>query len=216
MMNARGGYGRPCFLARIYHDLLQAAQQLERLEFERFLNRLLAIRAQRKASATSHPEAELLLEINQGIPANLQNRYNALAQKRQVETLTDEDYRELLELTVNCWAIWAFSRCPMSERISSDFRQRVAERAEHCCEYCRSQAKFVVQSFAVEHIVPLSQGGLTMLDNLALACQGCNNHKYNKQVSIDPANNLPAPLFHPRQQQWHEHFCWNAGCCFPG
>ncbi len=66
-----------------------------------------------------------------------------------------------------------------------------------------------MQSFAVEHIVPLSQGGLTMLDNLALACQGCNNHKYNKQVSIDPVNNLPAPLFHPRQQWWHEHFCWN-------
>ncbi len=80
-------------------DLLQAAQQLERLEFERFLNRLLAIRAQRKAPGTSYPEAELLLEINRGIPANLQNRYNALEQKRQAEMLTDEDYRELLELT---------------------------------------------------------------------------------------------------------------------
>lgn len=97
----------------------------------------------------------------------------------------------------------------MSERIAPDLRQQVAERAEHCCEYCRSQVKFAVQSFAVEHIAPLSLGGRTMLDNLALACQGCNNHKYNKQIGIDPINNLPAPLFHPRQQQWREHFCWN-------
>jgi 5-methylcytosine-specific restriction endonuclease McrA len=31
-----------------------------------------------------------------------------------------------------------------------------------------------MQSFSVEHIVPISQGGNDMLDNLALACQGCN------------------------------------------
>ena len=27
--------------------------------------------------------------------------------------------------------------------------------------------------------IPRSQGATTSLDNIALACQGCNNHKYN-------------------------------------
>lgn len=80
-------------------DLLRAAQQLERLEFEQFLNHLLAIRAQRKALAMPRQEAELLLEINQRIPVDLQNRYDTLEQKRLAEMLTSEEYRELLELT---------------------------------------------------------------------------------------------------------------------
>jgi HNH endonuclease len=29
----------------------------------------------------------------------------------------------------------------------------------------------------LEHVIPVSQGGLTTADNLALACHGCNNYK---------------------------------------
>jgi 5-methylcytosine-specific restriction endonuclease McrA len=65
-------------------------------------------------------------------------------------------------------------------RVTAQQKKAVAERAKGCCEYCRSQASFAIQPFAVEHIIPKSQGGETKLDNLALACQGCNNHKYNK------------------------------------
>lgn len=98
----------------------------------------------------------------------------------------------------------------MSEqRITAQQRQAVVERAQGCCEYCRSQARFAMQPFSVEHIVPRSRGGETTLDNLALACQGCNNHKYTKVGGNDPVAGELVPLYHPRQQRWRDHFAWN-------
>jgi hypothetical protein len=35
------------------------------------------------------------------------------------------------------------------------------------------------------------------------------NHKYNKIEAIDPITGEIAPLYHPRQQKWYEHFSWN-------
>lgn len=97
----------------------------------------------------------------------------------------------------------------MPENIYSELRQEVAKRAGGCCEYCRSQAKYAMQSFSIEHIVPLSKGGLTTASNLALACQGCNNHKYTKTSGHDPISEAIVPLFHPRNQHWNDHFSWN-------
>ncbi|TAE60719.1 MAG: HNH endonuclease [Nostocales cyanobacterium] len=98
----------------------------------------------------------------------------------------------------------------MSEkRVTSQQKKAVAERAKGCCEYCRSQARFAIQPFSIEHILPKSQGGKTSLDNLALSCQGCNNHKYNKTEGIDPVGGNIVYLYHPRQQKWNEHFSWN-------
>jgi hypothetical protein len=95
-------------------------------------------------------------------------------------------------------------------RPSDQQRRIIAERAGGYCEYCHSQARFAIQPFSVEHIVPRSQGGRTVLDNLALACQGCNNHKYTKTHGRDPIGGALAPLFHPRQMQWSDHFAWSS------
>lgn len=92
---------------------------------------------------------------------------------------------------------------------SSEQRQTVIDRAHGCCEYCWSQANYATQSFSVEHIVPRSKGGATTLDNLALSCQGCNNHKYTKTESADPANQVIVPLYNPRKDQWQSHFVWS-------
>ncbi|MFQ5769041.1 MAG: HNH endonuclease [bacterium] len=83
------------------------------------------------------------------------------------------------------------------------------KRTRGCCEYCRSQARFATQSYSVEHITPISQGGKTILDNLALACQGCNNYKYTKTNGRDPVSGEIIPLFNPRRQRWGVHFVWN-------
>jgi HNH endonuclease len=61
----------------------------------------------------------------------------------------------------------------------------------------------------IEHIFPLSQGGTTVAENLALACQGCNNYKYNKTEALDPISSQLVPLFHPRQMAWNDHFAWS-------
>jgi hypothetical protein len=91
----------------------------------------------------------------------------------------------------------------------STLKNKVVERAQGSCEYCRNQARFATQSFSIEHIIPQSKGGQNALDNLALACQGCNNHKYNKTEVIDPITGEIAPLYNPRQQKWPDHFTWN-------
>ena len=91
----------------------------------------------------------------------------------------------------------------------AQLKQAIIERALGCCEYCRSQARFSTQAFSVEHIVPVSCGGETILDNLALACQGCNNHKYNKTKGRNPVNGEMVSLYNPRQQRWQDHFTWN-------
>ena len=95
------------------------------------------------------------------------------------------------------------------QRVTDEQRQVVLGRARGCCEYCKSQARFAMQSFSTEHIIPRHAGGETALDNLALACQGCNNHKYTKTEARDPVSQSPVPLFHPRQQRWHDHFAWS-------
>ncbi len=94
-------------------------------------------------------------------------------------------------------------------RISADLRQQVSVRAGGCCEYCRSQARYATQSFSVEHILPRVQGGATTLDNLALACQGCNNHKYDNVTAPDPVSGQVVPLYHPRRDRWDMHFAWS-------
>ena len=93
--------------------------------------------------------------------------------------------------------------------VTAHLRRRVVAQAQGCCEYCRSQVRFATQSFSVEHIVARSQGGPTKLDNLALACQGCNNHKYTRTQGGDPVSGANVLLYHPRRQRWNDHFAWN-------
>ena len=88
-------------------------------------------------------------------------------------------------------------------------KQAIVQRAQGCCEYCVSQANFSPDPFSIEHIVPISKGGTNQLDNLALSCQGGNNRKYTHAEAIDPVTGNAALLYHPRQQNWTEHFAWN-------
>jgi hypothetical protein len=77
--------------------------------------------------------------------------------------------------------------------VTAEQKQAVLERARGCCEYGKSQARFATQSFSTEH-TPRHSGGETALDNLALACQGCNNHKYTKTEARDPISGNVVPL----------------------
>src|SRR6476469_893914 len=95
------------------------------------------------------------------------------------------------------------------DRVGPALRRQVANRARGCCEYCRSQERFAMQSFSAEHIQPRSRKGATTLANLAWACQGCNNHKHNRSSALDPVTGVIVRLFHPRRQRWADHFVWN-------
>ncbi|CAN2042005.1 hypothetical protein GMMP15_660048 [Candidatus Magnetomoraceae bacterium gMMP-15] len=54
--------------------------------------------AKRKAPSLSKKESELLFKINRGLPSKIQRRFNELTAKRQAETLTPSEHKELLKL----------------------------------------------------------------------------------------------------------------------
>jgi hypothetical protein len=80
-------------------ELLSAANQLSEPDLEILVNQVLLLRARRRAPVLPAQEAELLVQINQGIPPDLHQCYQALAEKRDAETLTETEYQELLGLS---------------------------------------------------------------------------------------------------------------------
>ena len=80
-------------------DLMHAVKQLNPSELEGFVSQIIAFQAHQKAPGLSKDEAELLLKINQGVPPDIQDRYDELITKRKSETLTPEEYDELLRIT---------------------------------------------------------------------------------------------------------------------
>jgi len=95
------------------------------------------------------------------------------------------------------------------KRLTRKQKQAVFERARGCCEYCLCQACFNPDPLSSEHVIPRHRGGATTLDNLALCCQACNNHKHTKTDATDPLTGETVPLYHPRKQRWRDHFTWN-------
>jgi hypothetical protein len=80
-------------------ELLKAVGQLSKSELEQFAFQIIALRAQRQAPSLPQTESELLLKINQGVPPEVQKRYDELIAKRRAKSLTPEEYDELLHLT---------------------------------------------------------------------------------------------------------------------
>jgi hypothetical protein len=67
-----------------------------------------------------------------------------------------------------------------------------------------------VATFPIDHIIPRSRGGETDISNLALTCPHCNAHKWNAADGPDPETGETVALFHPRQDEWRDHFAWSA------
>lgn len=84
----------------------------------------------------------------------------------------------------------------------------VTQRAGGRCEYCRMHQSLQGATFHVEHITPRHLGGSTELENLALACPSCNLHKGPRIEANDPDTGEATSLFHPRKNQWSDHFAW--------
>ena len=98
----------------------------------------------------------------------------------------------------------------MSRRyLTIEEQDQIKVRADSRCEYCQCWAEYSAQPFVYEHIIPVAKGGKTDLDNLCYAYGGCNGHKHTKTEGIDPVNKILLSLYHPRTQNWHEHFAWS-------
>jgi len=80
-------------------QILRVAEQLPETELGQLVTRILAIWAQRLTPPLTKVEKRLLGRVKGGLPARLRRRYDDLAQRRDNESLTPEEYRELLRLT---------------------------------------------------------------------------------------------------------------------
>jgi hypothetical protein len=95
--------------------------------------------------------------------------------------------------------------------ISDALRKYVIDRAENRCEYCRIPALVAGFSFHIEHIIALQHDGETVADNLALSCPWCNKKKGPNIATRSADGTRLVPLFHPRKQNWFEHFGIHQG-----
>jgi 5-methylcytosine-specific restriction endonuclease McrA len=109
------------------------------------------------------------------------------------------------------WCGYTISATPslMAQRpkISAALRRRIAGLDGQRCAYCRSLMVVGVPMVSA-HIMPLVAGGTSAAENLCRSCYHCNEFTGPRQDAPDPHDDQIVPLFHPRQQQWHEHFAW--------
>lgn len=82
-----------------FNELLKAVEQLNLPDLEQLMSQVVVLQARRKAPSLPKNESELLLKINQGLPLDVQKRFDELVAKRQAETLTSYEHQELLDLT---------------------------------------------------------------------------------------------------------------------
>lgn len=61
----------------------------------------------------------------------------------------------------------------------------------------------------IDHVKPAVRGGTDADDNLCLACELCNQHKWTQTDGLDSRSGRRVSLFNPRQQRWHRHFTWS-------
>ena len=94
--------------------------------------------------------------------------------------------------------------------IPISLRRLVIQRADNRCEYCGISQLGQVATFHIDHIVPSVAEGMTVAENLALACVSCSLKKGAKQVIEDVETGDRVAVFNPRQQRWKEHFAWQG------
>lgn len=88
-------------------------------------------------------------------------------------------------------------------------RVLVRQRADRRCEYCHfPEASLPYVVFHVDHIIARQHLDDISDDpeSLAWACSECNYHKGPNLVSIDPQTKQQVALFHPRKDDWKQHF----------
>jgi len=84
----------------------------------------------------------------------------------------------------------------------------VRRRAGFRCEYCHFPERFSGLNFQMDHIIAEKHGGPTESEHLALSCIYCNIFKGPNLSGVDPITREIVRLFHPRRDNWEDHFRW--------
>jgi hypothetical protein len=94
--------------------------------------------------------------------------------------------------------------------MNQELRHLVWARADGRCEYCRMPGDCDPLSFGIDHIRPQYHHGPTTADNLCVCCFSCNTFKAVNVAGHDPDSGELTRLFHPRTDEWTEHFRWDG------
>ncbi len=88
-----------------FEQLIQTVEQLDSSELEQLIAQTIKVKTKRKILSLPNDQSLLLQQITQYIPDQLQDRYDFLISKRQDNTLTDQEYQELINLGEHIEAI---------------------------------------------------------------------------------------------------------------
>jgi hypothetical protein len=103
----------------------------------------------------------------------------------------------------------------LASEVGEALRRLVADRAHGCCEYCLLSEEDAYFPHQVDHIVSRKHGGTSEPDNLAFACLRCNVWKGSDIGSIDSLAGAFVRFFHPRRQNWSDHFQFRGAVIEP-
>ncbi|MCC6802343.1 MAG: HNH endonuclease [Anaerolineae bacterium] len=103
----------------------------------------------------------------------------------------------------------------MTTYISAELRRLVAERAEGRCEYCLIPEADTYTVHEIDHVFAEKHGGETSEENLCLSCWICNRLKGTDLCSLDLLTGQITSLFHPRRDQWTDHFRLDGATIVP-
>jgi hypothetical protein len=96
------------------------------------------------------------------------------------------------------------------DAIPARLRREVIRRAKGRCEYCLLAQVGQEATFHIDHVIPQADGGETAEGNLALACVSCSLIKGSRQSALDTKTGKRVALFHPRRDDWDDHFRWRG------
>lgn len=99
--------------------------------------------------------------------------------------------------------------------IPKALKELVRERASNRCEYCGYPEALAFYSHHIDHVVSEKHGGETHEGNLALACRSCNLNKGSDVATLIDNERTPIRLYHPRFDQWRNHFVLNRDSIQP-
>ena len=89
-------------------------------------------------------------------------------------------------------------------------RYHVRSRAKNCCECCKLPSEYSDAPFQLDHIIAETHGGPTTPQNSAWSCLYCNRFKGPNLSGWDQELQAVIRFFHPRTDQWPEHFQWDS------
>lgn len=116
---------------------------------------------------------------------------------QQASVTLDTDTIDVFVETLSQKIRWKKSAAGQRALMTSKLRNSIKQRDNYACKYCSASiAKEPNLLLEIDHIVPVSRGGLSHPDNLQTLCWRCNRKKSNKLIpNGSPKSDVPVTAY---------------------